>query len=154
MLDEDDGQVVVSEKGKQLSGLNGCLGGAVEGHGATREILPLDVDEQESGLHWSDPEYTTPVVTHQLTLHRPVIPPSTFLPCEGRFSAKAGIHLFISPIYDVPLLWLPAGCARRAFEGGDLVEARLVAPALIGRVQPGDDAVERDLLSRRPTTKR
>src|SRR5664279_3280691 len=43
---------------------------------------------------------------------------------------------------------------RTLLEGGDLVEAWLVAPALIGRVQPGDDAVERDLLGRRPTAKR
>jgi hypothetical protein len=51
MLDEDSWQMVVPEMGEQLSGLNGCFDGAVEGHGATREVLPLDVDEQESGFH-------------------------------------------------------------------------------------------------------
>jgi hypothetical protein len=51
VLDEDGGQVVVAEMGEQLAGLNGCFDGAIEGHGAAREVLPLDVDEQESSLH-------------------------------------------------------------------------------------------------------
>jgi hypothetical protein len=59
VLDEDSGQVVVPETGEQLSGLNGCFDGAIEGHCATREVLPLDVDEQQSGFHWSGCKCTT-----------------------------------------------------------------------------------------------
>ena len=56
---EDGGQVVVPEMGEQLLGLNGCFDRAIEGHGATREVLLLDVDEQQSRFHWSGCKRTT-----------------------------------------------------------------------------------------------
>jgi hypothetical protein len=59
MLDEDSGQVVVPEMGEQFLRLTGRLNGSLERHCATREVLPLDVDEQQSGFHWSGCECTT-----------------------------------------------------------------------------------------------
>src|SRR5450759_1018759 len=60
--------------------------------------------------------------------------------------------VFTAQVADVPL-WSFTSCPQRTVQGGDLVEARLVTPALIGRVQPDVDAVERNLLGCRPTAK-
>src|SRR5664280_1997447 len=59
VLDEDGGQVIVPEMGEQLLGLNGCFDRAIQRHGATREVLLLDVDEQQSRFHWSGCKCTT-----------------------------------------------------------------------------------------------